>query len=69
MPKIHWCNNEGVSNDDDDYDDDNNNNNEDDDDNDDNDSKPTELLKNRQTASLEENQGCVMICFTVKFYL
>jgi hypothetical protein len=63
MPIIHWCNIEDVSN----YDDDDDN--EDDDDDDDNDSTLTELLTNGQTASLEENQGYMMICFTVKFYL
>jgi hypothetical protein len=51
MSIIHWCKNKDVSN----YDDD------------DNDSTPTELLTNGQTASLEENQGCVIICCTVKF--
>lgn len=74
---IHWCNNEDVSNYDDDDDDDGDNgdgdddgdNEDDDDDDDDNDSTPTELLTNGQRAPMEENQGCMMICFTVKFYL
>jgi hypothetical protein len=65
-------NNEDVNNYDgndydDDVEDDNDDNDDDNEDNDDddNDSTPTELLTNGQTASLEENQECMMICCTI----